>query len=203
MALEEKSAKVEKAGKVQWFLLVILVPFVFAIMLGLIIMTIAGVNVFDKAQQIGSNIPVISSVIPKDEASLEEQQLELKAELENKTALVNQLEGDIASKEKTIENLNSKIAELTTQLSEKDDQKKNREEVLQKLSTSFKEMEPDEAARIMENLDQNVAISVLEKLPDKERGLIFAEMNPEQAANLTSAFVNSSEVNTPDNKEEE
>lgn len=196
MAGKEKSAKGEKTGRFQWFILVILVPFVFAIMLGLIVMTIAGVNVFQKAQQIGNSIPVVSSMIPAEEPNQQEQEAELKAELENKSAQISQLESNLTAKEKTIEDLNEKIAELTNQLSQKDDNKKDREKVLQGLSSSFKEMEPNEAARIIENLEQNVAVSVLESLPDKERGLIFAQMNPEQAANLTSALYNSSEVST-------
>jgi len=49
-------------------------------------------------------------------------------------------------------------------------------------------MDPEESAPVISNLDQNVAISVLENLPDKERGPILSEMNHEEAANLTCAL---------------
>ncbi len=193
MAANEYKNEGEKTGRFQWFVLVILIPLIFAIMLSLIVATIAGVNVFEAAQKYSSQIPVISSIIPDqdEKESSEAGSPELKAELEDKKAQIQSLQNELTSKDKTIEELNSKLSDLTNQLAAKNESKQERDQLLKKISTSFKKMDAEKAARIIANLDQNVAISLLESLPDEERGLIFAEMNPEQAANLTSAFVQS------------
>lgn len=183
----------KKTGKFQWFVLVILIPLIFAVMLSLIVATIAGVNVFDMAQKYTKDIPVISSVIPNsdDEKSAENGSPELQAEIEDQKAQIESLEGKLTSREETIEELNQKVADLTNQLNEENKSREERSELLKKMSSSFQEMDAEQAAPIIANLDQNVAISLLENIPNQERGLIFAEMNPEQAANLTSAFVES------------
>jgi len=82
-------------------------------MLGLIVATIAGVNVFETAQKYSSQIPVISSIIPDQEEkeSSEAGSPELNAELEDKKAEIQSLQNELTSKDQTIEELKGKITE--------------------------------------------------------------------------------------------
>lgn len=49
-----------KISKFQWFL-VIFIPLIFAVTVALIVLTVAGVNVADKAKEMSAKIPFIES----------------------------------------------------------------------------------------------------------------------------------------------
>lgn len=61
------------------------------------------------------------------------------------------------------------------------------------MAASFQQMEPEEAAPIVENMSQDLAIQVLENVASEERGLIFGQMSPEAAAEIAGEIINSSE----------
>ncbi|MYL33144.1 hypothetical protein GLW08_01505 [Pontibacillus yanchengensis] len=184
----------KKTNKFQWFVFVILIPLLFAVTFALIVMTIGGVNVFQKVQEYGGKIPVVSSMVSSDntQENQEPQSAELQATVQDQNAQIQQLKGTVSQKNQTIEELNQQIEELTNQLNEKAKSDQQRSEIMKNMSSSFKEMDPEEAAPIIAQLDQSTAVSILQQMPDEERGNIFAKMSPEQAATLTSALVNNS-----------
>ncbi|MFD1018184.1 MotE family protein [Thalassobacillus hwangdonensis] len=176
-----------KGSKLQWFLLVIVIPIIFLIVLTLIIMTVAGKNVFEMAQQ----IPGVESLVTSEEEAINENKInELMADVADKSARIEQLEGELAGKDDTIEELNEEILALQTEQESEDQVNTDQEEMIKSISASFKDIDAEEAAPIIEQLDEVLAVSVLEKVPNEERGLILAAMDPEKAANLTSAFIN-------------
>ncbi len=203
MAANEYKNEEGKTGRLQWFVLVILIPLIFAIMLSLIVATIAGVNVFEAAQKYSSQIPVISSIVSNDQEqeNSDAGSPELKAEVEDKKAQIQALQTQLDSKDEKIQSLEQEIADLTDQLAAKNEDKQKQQEVLDMLGNSYEQMDAERAAPIIASLDTNVAISILESLSNEARGSIFEEMNPEQAANLTSAFVQSTSANEVDNQE--
>ncbi|MFC0524140.1 MotE family protein [Pontibacillus salicampi] len=186
----------KKTSKFQWFVFGILIPLVFAITVALIVMTIGGVNVFEKVQQYGSNIPGVSAIVSSEQDSGEEESdstrtssAELQATIQDQNAQITQLQDTIASKDSTIEELNNEIATLTEQINKESKNNDNQKEVMKDVSSSFKDMDADKAAPIITELDKSVALSILQEIPDKERGKIFEEMDPKTAASLTSALV--------------
>src|SRR5699024_10596672 len=70
-----------------------------------------------------------------------------------------------------------------------DDDEEEVDEVKQTAS-SFRKMDPEKAAKIVENLDKSTAIEVLEKLSGDVRGGILAEMDAKKAAELTEGMIN-------------
>ncbi|KGP73990.1 MotE family protein [Pontibacillus yanchengensis] len=190
---EYNQVETKKTNKFQWFVFVILIPLLFAITFALIVMTIGGVNVFQKVQEYGGKIPVISSMVSSEQTQekQEPQSAELQATVQDQKAQIQQLQGTITQKDQTIEELNQQIEELTNQLNEKSKSDKQRAEIMKNMSSSFKEMDAEKAAPIIAQLDQSTAVSILQEIPDEERGNIFANMSPEQAASFTNALVNS------------
>jgi hypothetical protein len=49
----------ERSSKIVWFLLVIVVPAVFAVTIFAIILSFMGVNILDEVKSAGKNIPLI------------------------------------------------------------------------------------------------------------------------------------------------
>lgn len=64
------------------------------------------------------------------------------------------------------------------------------EEELKQVAASFRKMDPESAAQIIQNLDQSNAIAILSSLSGDVRGNILAEMEPGKAAQITAAMMN-------------
>ncbi|MCD5322685.1 MULTISPECIES: MotE family protein [Pontibacillus] len=180
----------QKSSKFQWFVFVILIPLILAITVALIIMTVAGVNIFEKTKQFTNDIPVISTMVNQEtEENQGDQTVELEATIEDQNAQLEELQSQLTVKDQKINELNNEIEKLTNQLNDKNMSDKNKEEVLSNLSSSFKNMDPEEAAAIVSKLDQVASVNLLEKLPNDERGKVLAALDPELAATITSALM--------------
>ncbi|WP_279401203.1 hypothetical protein [Piscibacillus salipiscarius] len=57
----------KQSNKFQWIFMVIMVPIIFAIIIGFIISSVAGVDVMDKAKELGNQLPFISADTEKQE----------------------------------------------------------------------------------------------------------------------------------------
>lgn len=196
MAKNKPTQEKNSNGSFQWFLFIIL-PLVFALTITLVILTMAGVDTIGYVKKAASGIPGISSLIQEENAviSAESDQLEqLNKELESKQEEIDQLTTANQMNEKTIEELNQEIVKLNNQLEdETGTAEESTEEQVKSIARSFQEMEAENAAAIVNNLNQDTALQVLKNVPTKERGLILEVMDPAQAANLTSAFINGNE----------
>ena len=67
--IEEQEEK--KYSKIQWFFIVIVIPALFALAVAMVVASVAGINVFEKAKEYSENIPFISS----EEKVTEQQEL--------------------------------------------------------------------------------------------------------------------------------
>lgn len=189
MAISEKPK--QKSSKVQWFVFVILIPLILAVTVALIIMTVAGVNVFEKTKQFAEDVPKVSALLNTETTKKSEgQAVELKATIEDQNAQLDELKSQLTVKDQKIEELNNEMKQLTKELEDKKISDKDKEDIMTDLSSSFKNMDPEQAAAIVSQLDQASSVDLLEKLPSDERGKVLAALNPEQAANLTSALMN-------------
>ncbi|WP_181348755.1 MotE family protein [Thalassobacillus sp. CUG 92003] len=185
----------KKSGKLQWFLVVILIPIMFLVTVTIVVLTLTGVNVFEEAEKYGSKIPGVSTLVSEDgqeEASVETEQL--KATIANNNAEIEQLEEQVSSKDNTIEDLNQQLSEYEARLEKSEeagegDDTENPPDKVSELASSFKDMDAEQAAQIIENLDEVIAVQVLENVPSTERGEILGAMDPELAASLTNAFL--------------
>ncbi|SET41780.1 Flagellar motility protein MotE, a chaperone for MotC folding [Salinibacillus kushneri] len=187
-----KNTEKQKASKFQWFLFVIVIPAIFAVTILFVVLNIAGVNLFDMAEK--HNIPVVSALVQSDEdkekENTQDQLSELQATIKDKDANIEQLQVDNKSKDEKISKLQQTISDLTNQLNQQEEQQQNQTEQIKEVSTTFEEMDPESAAPVVENMEQDVALKVLAEIPSEQRGAILSAMNPELAANLTSELLN-------------
>ncbi len=195
MSVENKGQE-KKAGKLQWFFFVIVIPIVFSVTLFIVILNIAGINVGDSVAKIGSNIPFVSSFFEEtgdNEAektdNSEKKLKELETLVKDYESQIESLEMEVQAKEDELLKKEQEIEQLTSSLEQKESNAEQAEMELKNLSNSFKDMDPEKAAPIFEEMEQSLAIAVLKKLKADERGAIFEYMDPAKVATLSSAFI--------------
>ncbi|WP_099158099.1 MotE family protein [Virgibacillus ndiopensis] len=199
--VKQNKQKREKSNPILWFIFAIVIPIIVAITLTVIIFSVAGVNVMDWVKKTGNDIPVISSIVTTDEEKdIERSEAKMQETLKNKDAKINKLTQNVDDLESTIDQLEQKIAKLENSNTEQSTSEETSSEAgddnsntnpVKTIASSYKEMDSEQAANIIANLEDNLAISILKELPNDVRGTIFDEMDPEKAAQLTQLFVES------------
>lgn len=195
MAKRKGQTEKKNTGRFQWFLFIV-IPVVFTLTVTLIVLNFAGVDVLGTAKKAASDIPVVSSLL-NEEAETDPQTAKkmtlLQDELEAKNEEINHLTEQNEMNERTIEGLNQDIVKLKNRIDQESAGNEEEEEnQVKNISRSFNEMDAEAAAAIIENMEQEMALAILGYIPVKERGAVLEAMEPVKAAELTSAFLNTS-----------
>ncbi|WP_188205807.1 MotE family protein [Alkalibacillus aidingensis] len=193
MANKVKQAE-RKTNRLQWFLYVIVIPVVFAVTITLVVATIAGVNLFQVAQEYGSKAPIISTFIDDpEEEQLMEDLASHEATIQDQDTTISNLESQLTSKDQEIDELNDQIQTLENELEQAEEARVSREESTSRLARSFTEMDASRAADIITEMEQALALDILEEMSDERRGEILGAMDSELAANLSSSLMRRSD----------
>lgn len=181
-------------GVFQWILFVLVIPLLFAITVALIVMTVAGVNVFEKAKEIGSHMPFVSSLIDdggsadKGGQTDKEKIVSLQAEIKNKEAKIEQLEKNLKASDKKMEDLYTEKDRLEIELEklkETDDAAVAEEKQDNQLISTYESMSPKNIANILVNLSDNEAVKILSEMSTEKQADILEKLPPEKAAKYT------------------
>src|SRR5699024_4830575 len=149
-----------------WVILGILIPvFILAIVVAALILILDS----DTGRKKLSNVPVISSFISddtndngKNDHSTNDKSDKVIAKQKDE---IEELEREITSLEDIVDDQDKEIKKLEKSKEEKSDNDDDEEEVdeVKQTASSFRKMDPEKAAKIVENLDKSTAIEVLEK----------------------------------------
>ncbi|REJ09513.1 MotE family protein [Halobacillus trueperi] len=166
-------------------------PLIFLITLSLIVLTLSGVNVFEEAEKYASRIPGLSTPASSEGQNSEASEMDrLQAVIANKEAEMEELQSEADSKQNQINELEQQVVQLRADLEEaKTEDENNENSKAAEMAQSFQEMDPEEAAPILENMNQNLAVQVLNDVASEERGEILGQMDPEAAANIASMLI--------------
>ncbi|RFU71288.1 hypothetical protein D0469_01905 [Peribacillus saganii] len=185
-------------SKLQWFLFIVVIPLFFTITITLIVLTVAGINVFEAGKEYGQKIPFASALFKEEEATkstedLEKRIIDLKAEMEDRQAQIEKLEGLIDSRDKEAERaelekqqLEKEIAELTAV---KDENKLAFKDIIQ----TYETMAPKKSAPIISELKEEDALKILSTISSDTLASILEQMEPADAARLTQKLTVQSE----------
>src|SRR5690625_2630062 len=117
MAKQFNKKRSEKHHPILWFLFAIVVPLIVAVVLVVIILSVAGVNVIDWAKNTRSNMPVVSNFVKTDEEKeMEEASKQQEEMIENQVMEIEQLNEEIDHLQSTNETLEQEIVKLENQL---------------------------------------------------------------------------------------
>lgn len=110
-----------------------------------------------------------------------------RAELEDRNARLEQREHEFAARDRDLAVRLTELKDLSERLkAEREKGEKQRNIQLDQLANVYGSMNPPEAAHLLEQLDINIAHSLIQRMPEKRIGQILALMNAERALELTN-----------------
>lgn len=110
-----------------------------------------------------------------------------RAELEDRNARLEQREHEFAARDRDLAVRLTELKELSERLkAEREKGEKQRNVQLDQLANVYGSMNPPEAAHLLEQLDINIAHSLIQRMPEKRIGQILSLMNAERALELTN-----------------
>lgn len=110
-----------------------------------------------------------------------------RTELEERSSRLDQKEMEITARDRDVAVKLNELKELTDKLKierEKGDKQRNGQ--LDQLANVYGSMNPPEAAHLLEQLDIQVALSLIQRMPEKRMAQILALMNAQRALELTN-----------------
>jgi flagellar motility protein MotE (MotC chaperone) len=154
--------------------------------IGLSALTASGFGRVEEAQAVVVKAPV-GPKWTKEEALILKALDGRRVELEERGARLDKREEGFAVKERELAVRLTELKDLTERLKldrEKSDNQRNTQ--LDQLANVYGSMNPPEAAQLLQQLDIQVCLSLIERLPEKRMAQILALMNPERALELTN-----------------
>lgn len=190
-----KEENKKKTNPILWTLFAIVIPLMIVSVIAVFVLSLVGVDVTGWMKEKGSNIPVVSSLVTTDEEKDLKRQLEQANEtIESQAEEIEALNQEIEHLEGIIEDLELEMERIENRNESEEslleDSDLTDEEEIKRVASSFRKMDPESAAQIIQNLDQTNAIAILSNLSGDVRGDILAEMEPRQAAEIMTAMMN-------------
>lgn len=189
----KKNQANKKRNPIVMFIFAVILPLILAAILAIFVLSFAGFDVTGWMKEKGQNVPVIGKMIKTDEEK--DMMRKLNNALETIDAQKEQLEEyekEIESMRDIIDELeleNKKLQNRSESEAEEEDGIEQQDEVKQ-AAASFRKMDPEKAAPIVQNMDDAIAVEILASLSGDVRGNILAEMDPKKAAELTTLLSN-------------
>ncbi len=154
--------------------------------IGLSALAATGFGHVEEAQAVVVKAPV-GPKWTKEEAQLLKALDARRVELDERSSRIDKREEAFTARERELAVRLTELKDLSERLKlerEKGDKQKNVQ--LDQLANVYGSMNPPEAAQLLQQLDIQVCLSLIERLPEKRMAQILALMNPERALELTN-----------------
>jgi len=147
----------------------------------------SGIGRIEPAQAVVVRPQAVGPQWSKEEVKILTALDSRRVELEERGARIEQRESDFSAKERELAVRLTELKELSEKLKiEREKGDKQRGTQLEQLANVYGSMNPPEAAHLLEQLDIQVSLSLIERMPEKRIGQILALMNPQRALELTN-----------------
>ncbi|MFD2371298.1 MotE family protein [Brevibacillus sp. GCM10020057] len=193
-------------GRWEWFFYMIVIPALFASLLGGVLLSLLGVNVLGNVLHWASTVPYVEKLVPDKYAAapgsdpkeeLTKQVSTLQNEHLKSQQALSSLKDETAKKDSTIQALEKQVEDLKKQLEDKRTSEEERQQQFADLAKVYTTMSPKNAAAIIENLSLEESVAVMTKMKPNQRADILAKMDPKKAADI-SIMLKDSVVNKDD-----
>jgi len=147
---------------------------------------VSGVARIEEAKAVVARAPA-GAAWTKEEAKILKSLDARRVELEERSSRLEKREDEFVAKERELAVRFSELKELSEKLKgerEKGDKQRNTQ--LDQLANVYGSMNPPEAAHLLEQLDVQVALSLIERMPEKRMAQILSLMNAQRALELTN-----------------
>lgn len=190
----------------EWFFYMIVIPALFASLLGGLLLSLLGVNVLGNVLHWANSIPYVEKLVPDDYAAapgsdekqdLNKQVNSLQTEQTKNQQAISTLKGDSEKKDTTIQALEKQVKDLNKMMEDKRATEAERQQQYTDLAKVYTTMSPKNAAAIIENLSLDESVTVMTKMKPTQRADILSKMEPKKAADI-SILLKDSIVNKDD-----
>ena len=188
-----------KISKFQWFL-VIFISLIFAVTVALIVFTVAGVNVVEKAKVMSEKIPFIESDHKNEEKGNPAKENEkvsmklekLETEIENKKKEIDKLEGIIDKRDKAILKAGAEKQQLQTEMNQLKDSQHGSKQAFKNIIRTYETMAPKKSAPIITEMNDDDAVEILSSMKAATLAKVLEQMTTADAARLTKKLTEQS-----------
>ncbi|USG67928.1 MotE family protein [Brevibacillus ruminantium] len=178
----------------EWFFYMIVIPALFATLLGGVFLSFLGVNVLGHVLGWANTIPYVEKLIPDDYAAKDgdtpnvdkaKQVQTLQNEQAQNQQTIASLQEETAKKDSAIQALEQQVKDLQKMIEDKRTSDEERQKQYQELAKLYSTMSPKNAAAIVDNLSLEEAVTVMKKMKADQQAGILAKMDPKKAADVS------------------
>ncbi|MGE6378063.1 MotE family protein [Peribacillus muralis] len=188
-----------KISKFQWFL-IIFIPLIFAVTVALIVLTVAGVNVAEKAKDMSAKIPFITSDKKDEDRGNEGRNDEkvsiklekLETEIVNKQKEIDKLEGIIDTRDKSIEKAEAEKQQLQMEMNQLKESQTGKDKAFKDIIRTYETMAPKKSAPIITEMNDQDALEILSSMKAATLAKVLENMSTADAARLTKKLAEQS-----------
>ncbi|MBK5459377.1 MULTISPECIES: MotE family protein [unclassified Peribacillus] len=184
--------KENKISKFQWFL-VIFIPLIFAVTVAMVVFSVAGVNVVEKAKEMSAKIP-FAELIQKDEVKensakdtekVSRKLAKLETEIENKEKEIEKLEGIIDTRDKAVEKAEAEKQQLQSEVKQLRESQDGSKKAFKDIIRTYETMAPKKSAPIITEMSDEDAVKILASMKADTLAKVLEQMTTADAARLT------------------
>lgn len=186
MKKEKQTEEVEeKYTFLQKLLYLFIIPLLFTLVIVLGYLTYEGRNIFEVAQSFLPSNKEVTVTEEKKEEEAEEKEKEDTSSPSSSSQDVIFLERQISDKEREITKLVAKLDEANSRIEDLEKQQQEVRASTKELAKLYEGMSTKKAAQIIMELEQEMALLLLNELSTSKTSSILGQMEPEQAARFT------------------
>lgn len=191
----------------------VLIPIVFTAVLVAVLLTLFNMDFRDGLLKVANKIPYVNNWVPDPKLTPEEQKAadakaqtessdatikQLKTELTEQTAQLEQATTAKAEQDKKVQELEQKISSIEEQQTAQAEQQKdssatNEDPYLKQvksLSSMYEDMRPSKSAPILQNMTNEEVVQLLSFMRPENQVRILEKMDPQLAADITQELKN-------------
>ncbi|MGG4453664.1 MotE family protein [Brevibacillus porteri] len=193
-------------GRWEWFFYMIVIPALFASLLGGVLLSLLGVNVLGTVLHWANSIPYVEKLVPDEYAAtpdseeqpdMDKQVTTLQQDQAKNQQQITALKEEAAKKDATIVALEKQLDDVNKAMEDKRATEEERQKQFTDLAKVYTTMSPKNAAAIIENLKLQESVAVMTKMKPAQQADILAKMEPQKAADI-SILLKDSVVNKDD-----
>ncbi|MET3697983.1 flagellar motility protein MotE (MotC chaperone) [Bacillus oleivorans] len=180
----------EKSGsKGKRFVLWIILPLLLVLIIGLAVMSISGINIFEKAEELSINIPFLPKQTDEAENRIESSELiALQGQIKDQESQMDELKSTILEKDQSIAELQQEIEQQSLIIEELREVQEDNKREFNEIVSTFESMSAKNAAPILIEMDEFVALQILSRVDEETLASILENMPPADAARFAQSL---------------
>ncbi|WP_400247227.1 MotE family protein [Niallia sp. JL1B1071] len=182
----------------QRFLMVAVIPSLFAIIVLVLLLMYSGADVAEKGKALLNTIPFLSEEKKSTDKLLENNKnkmLSLQTKLEERDAQIKTLESQLENSENRIQSVNSEKEKLQSELISLQSAQEETKKAVAEIVKTYDTMSPKNAAAILSEMSENEALKILAELKPAKLASILEKMEPSIASKYTERLADNATVN--------